>query len=304
LTTREVLKLRKGIVILISISLLMVISTLVSVNVIETGYGQDGDPRKPSGSVASSIMGAPPVVIISTPTFSYLKSDNGNEQEKTKNRAAASSSGYDYVCSDDVGSALSSSNKVAGKFLDQSNSFNPKTQMGLDCSSSESLGEGLASGEGEEGYVPIDNLILCNIPVLPIDICEGTNDDDQIVGTAGADIIYAKDGDDEVQAQSGDDIIYGQDDDDTLQGGSGSDRIYGLDGDDFLYGDTGGNLLTGGGGNYLGGGKGNDVLVGFVDSDVMKGGPGRDYFDCNEGTDQILDFNPDEDTKTQNCEFF
>jgi Ca2+-binding RTX toxin-like protein len=160
--------------------------------------------------------------------------------------------------------------------------------------------------DGEEANSPVDDFIHCagNLLLFTPNICEGTNDDDQIVGTAGADIIYAKDGDDEVQAQSGDDIIYGQDDDDTLQGGSGSDRIYGLDGDDFLYGDTGGNLLTGGGGNYLGGGKGNDVLVGFVDSDVMKGGPGRDYFDCNEGTDQILDFNPDEDTKTQNCEFF
>lgn len=29
---------------------------------------------------------------------------------------------------------------------------------------------------------------------------------------------------------------------------------------------------------------------------------GRDFFDCNEGVDRVLDFDPDEDTANVNCE--
>jgi hypothetical protein len=36
--------------------------------------------------------------------------------------------------------------------------------------------------------------------------------------------------------------------------------------------------------------------------DVLTGGPGKDYFDCNEDIDRILEFDPDEDTANVNCE--
>jgi hypothetical protein len=36
----------------------------------------------------------------------------------------------------------------------------------------------------------------------------------------------------------------------------------------------------------------------------MIGGPGKDFFDCGEGTDVIIDYNPNEDTKLSTCEFF
>lgn len=162
----------------------------------------------------------------------------------------------------------------------------------------------IASATQEVQTLPISDLIFCTPPLLPTDICLGTNDDDQMVGTPGNDIILARAGNDAIQGGSGDDAIFGEDGDDTIQSGGGADRAYGMDGDDFLYGDTGGNSITGGGGNYLDGGNGNDVLVGFADSDVFVGGPGKDYFDCNEGTDQILDFDENVDTKLQNCEFF
>ena len=77
-----------------------------------------------------------------------------------------------------------------------------------------------------------------------------------------------------------------------------------MDGNDFLYGNTGGNSVSGGGGNYLDGGNGDDVIVRGADSDVMVGGPGKEYFDCNEGSDRILDFDPTIETKSQACEFF
>ena len=50
------------------------------------------------------------------------------------------------------------------------------------------------------------------------------------------------------------------------------------------------------------GGKGDDHLIGSSANDLFIGGPGHDYFDCNEGLDKILDFNPKEDTVNNNCE--
>ena len=50
------------------------------------------------------------------------------------------------------------------------------------------------------------------------------------------------------------------------------------------------------------GGAGDDHLFGASDNDVLSGGPGKDFFDCNEGFDRVLDFNPDEDTANPNCE--
>lgn len=52
----------------------------------------------------------------------------------------------------------------------------------------------------------------------------------------------------------------------------------------------------------LDGGKGDDYLLGSSSNDLFIGGPGHDYFDCNEGIDRILDFNPKEDTVNNNCE--
>jgi hypothetical protein len=65
-----------------------------------------------------------------------------------------------------------------------------------------------------------------------------------------------------------------------FQGGSGSDRIYGMDGNDFLYGDTEGNAVFGGGGNYSDRDNGDDVLVSGPENGVLRGGPGKNFFDC------------------------
>lgn len=50
------------------------------------------------------------------------------------------------------------------------------------------------------------------------------------------------------------------------------------------------------------GGKGDDFLIGSSANELFIGGPGHDYFDCNEGVDKILDFNPKEDTANNNCD--
>ena len=54
--------------------------------------------------------------------------------------------------------------------------------------------------------------------------------------------------------------------------------------------------------SFVDGGKGDDHLYGGSGNDVLLGGPGHDVFDCGEGIDQVLDFNPKEDTLSTNCE--
>ena len=54
--------------------------------------------------------------------------------------------------------------------------------------------------------------------------------------------------------------------------------------------------------SFLDGGKGDDHLYGGSGNDVLIGGPGHDVFDCGEGIDQVLDFNPKDDTLNTNCE--
>jgi Ca2+-binding RTX toxin-like protein len=54
--------------------------------------------------------------------------------------------------------------------------------------------------------------------------------------------------------------------------------------------------------SLLDGGKGDDTLIGTSGNEFYIGGPGHDYFDCNEGIDTVLDFNAKEDTANVNCE--
>lgn len=149
----------------------------------------------------------------------------------------------------------------------------------------------------------VGRLIRCLGNGLTPSVCLGTSQNDKIIGINGPETIYGFDGKDYIQGFSDADVIYGGNDDDTIQGGEGSDTLFGQDGNDFLFGDSGSNLVFGGGGNALYGGKGNDHLYGGSDNDVLFGGPGHDVFDCGEGIDRVVDFDPNEDTVSTNCEF-
>ena len=75
----------------------------------------------------------------------------------------------------------------------------------------------------------------------------GTNGNDTLTGTAGAD---------------------------TIQGRDGNDAIYGLAGNDNIDGGKGNDLIDGGAGNdRLNGGKGDDTLIGGAGNDYIDGGP-------------------------------
>ncbi|MCU0546364.1 MAG: DUF4347 domain-containing protein [Oscillatoriaceae cyanobacterium Prado104] len=82
---------------------------------------------------------------------------------------------------------------------------------------------------------------------------EGTNGDDNLIGTSNSDIFMAKRGSDFIDGNSGADTVYG---------GKGSDVLTGNSGGDILYGNRGTDSLIGGAGNdTLFGGKGSDRFV-------------------------------------------
>jgi Ca2+-binding RTX toxin-like protein len=93
-------------------------------------------------------------------------------------------------------------------------------------------------------------------------LVDGTDDDDDIIGS---------DGDDTIDAGDGDDVVCGAAGDDSIAGGDGADAIRGDTGDDDLDGGAGRDTVVGDGGNdtVAGGPDGVDFLVGGSGDDVM-----------------------------------
>jgi len=132
-------------------------------------------------------------------------------------------------------------------------------------------------GKGSKDYLKnIENVI-------------GTNFDDMIWGTEGANVIIALGGDDHVWARGGDDVVYGGDGDDKLWGDDGNDRIDGGAGKDFLFGGCGNDELLGG--------EGNDTLFGENGNDILKGGGGEDRLSGGSGDDVIYGDAGDDDLR-------
>jgi uncharacterized protein len=112
----------------------------------------------------------------------------------------------------------------------------------------------------------------------------GTDLDDTLDGTAGADLLIGL---------QGLDTISGLDDGDLLCGDGGNDILAGGDGDDTLDGERGNDVLTGDDGNdVLRGGLGADALSGDAGDDSLTGGLGGDTFSGGLGTDVIVDLTP------------
>lgn len=108
----------------------------------------------------------------------------------------------------------------------------------------------------------------------------GTAGPDVLVGTAGADVICGFGGNDTLRGNGGKDLLIGGDGADRLKGGPGADTLRGGRGADVLGGGTGNDRLVGGSGNdRLYGGGGSDRLNGGVGRDRLFGGPGNDHLD-------------------------
>jgi Ca2+-binding RTX toxin-like protein len=127
----------------------------------------------------------------------------------------------------------------------------------------------------------------------------GTNHEDFIQGSTFDDQIFGKDVMDIIFADLGIDRVYGGSGGDTVEGGPGNDQLFGEGADDHLFGGFDDDLIVGG--------SGNNHLFGDIGNDVLKGGEnsGANYFDCGEGIDIIIDFNPGRgDITAGNCEIF
>jgi hypothetical protein len=88
---------------------------------------------------------------------------------------------------------------------------------------------------------------------------------ENIVGSAGNDVITGSDAENTIGGANGNDEIHGADGNDTLDGGSGNDMLYGERNEDRLIGGTGTNHLEGGPHNdtyfYPVGATATDTLV-------------------------------------------
>jgi Ca2+-binding RTX toxin-like protein len=127
----------------------------------------------------------------------------------------------------------------------------------------------------------------------------GTDHEDFIQGSTLNDQIFGKDVMDIIFADLGIDRVYGGSGGDTIEGGPGNDQLFGEGADDQLFGGFDDDLIVGG--------SGNNHLFGDIGNDVLKGGEnsGANYFDCGEGIDIIIDFNPAKgDVTAGNCEIF
>ncbi len=121
-----------------------------------------------------------------------------------------------------------------------------------------------------------DGFVVVNVPTCPgfaddpRNQVVGTAGDDILTGTPGADIICGKGGSDTLSGRGGNDLLLGALGNDRLVGGSGRDRLVGASGRDRLFGGTGRDRLFGG--------PGRDLLHGGPGRDFGAGGPGRDTF--------------------------
>jgi Ca2+-binding RTX toxin-like protein len=116
--------------------------------------------------------------------------------------------------------------------------------------------------------------------------CEGTNGDDEIVGSRQADAIYTLDGFDFVEANPGHDYVSGGEGADTILGEKGSDTLYGHKLGDSLEGGAGNDILYGGpdsGTDFSTLAEDLDDRDGSGDRDTAYGGPGWEFIRVEDG---------------------
>ena len=128
---------------------------------------------------------------------------------------------------------------------------------------------------------------------------DGSEEDDNLIGSDDLEQIYGFGGDDTIDAVGGNDTIDGGDGSDRILGSStGNDSLFGGNGNDIINSGNGIDILNGGSGNdsltsasgndSLLGGNGNDTLSSGMDADTLNGGRGQDFLRGNSGNDVLL----------------
>ena len=146
-------------------------------------------------------------------------------------------------------------------------------------------------------YGPVSGAgTICNGQAATIIVQEsgvvttGTDGDDVIIGTFGADTIDSGAGNDTICGHSGDDILIGGGGNDRIQGGSGNDDVRGGDGDDVIFGGTGNDTLRGE--------DGTDIVLGAAGDDQLIGDASVDTLWPGSGNNEVID-TPDEEPPAQ-----
>ncbi|MEM7745900.1 MAG: hypothetical protein AAF409_19540, partial [Pseudomonadota bacterium] len=178
--------------------------------------------------------------------------------------------------------------------------------------------------------------VLLNLATGEIDVARevrnfenviGSNENDDIFGTDGANTIEGRGGSDLIITGDGDDVIFGGAGFDLIDPGNGNDVVYGGDGgaeidafgatgnklfvggasSDALYSGEGDDTIFGGGdfdflegrggndtlfggdaGDFIGGGDGDDSLFGGDDRDDLFGDDGNDFIYGGAGRDELF----------------
>ena len=108
----------------------------------------------------------------------------------------------------------------------------------------------------------IVNVQACGKDIDYYNMITGTFDDDLLVGTNVADLIFALGGDDIVIGDKGNDCIFGGEGDDILYGNEGNDQLIGDEGNDVLKGHSGDDkIIDGTGLDVIDGGDDNDQCI-------------------------------------------
>lgn len=137
-------------------------------------------------------------------------------------------------------------------------------------------------------------LSLSSAPDVPV--CQGlpativgTEGNDTIFGTNGADVIVSLGGNDIILSGNGDDVICSGDGRDIILSGNGNDTIKSGAGNDVVYGGNGNDTIDAGAGNdVVMAGNGKDTVRGGDGGDVLLGGSGKDFLDGGAGRDFLL----------------
>lgn len=115
------------------------------------------------------------------------------------------------------------------------------------------------AGNSAQAYQTV-TVLACGSSYSDYNIVLGTEGNDVLSGTDGADLMFGLGGNDVISGNDGNDCIYGGEGNDVISGNSGDDTIRGNSGDDIIKGNAGSDTIYSN--------SGSDIIDGGSDSDT------------------------------------